>query len=61
MHSFHLKKILLFLIPRLLINIETVTALQNIDDICQVIAPVATGIVFGRVDFTLSAGLPEII
>ena len=48
-----------FPIPGLLINIETVTALQNIDDICKVISPVATGIVFGRVDFTLSAGLPR--
>ena len=52
-----LKKNNLFPESSLLINIETVTALQNIDDICQVIAPVATGIVFGRVDFTLSAGL----
>jgi len=48
-----------FPIPRLLINIETVTALQNLDDICRVISPVASGIVFGRVDFTLSAGLPR--
>ena len=47
----------LFPASSLLINIETVTALQNIDDICRVISPVATGIVFGRVDFTLSAGL----
>ena len=43
--------------PKLLINIETITALNNLDNILDIILPVATGIVFGRVDFTLSSGL----
>ena len=43
--------------PKLLINIETVTALENIESICDEIQNVASGLVFGRVDFTLSAGL----
>jgi len=43
--------------PKLLINIETISALNNIDYIIDSIAPVASGIVFGRVDFTLSSGL----
>ena len=48
-----------FPIPKLLINIETITALQNIDYICQEIKGVVSGLVFGRVDFTLSADLPR--
>lgn len=47
----------LFPRPKLLINIETVTALKNIDSICQETKGIASGLVFGRVDFTLSAGL----
>ena len=44
-------------LPKLLINIETVTALKNIESICYEISNVASGLVFGRVDFTLSADL----
>ena len=43
--------------PKLMINIETISALNNIDRIIDIIEPVASGIVFGRVDFTLSSGL----
>ena len=39
------------------INIETVTALSNIDSIIDTFEGVVHGIVFGRVDFTLSANL----
>lgn len=46
-----------FPVPKLLINIETVTALKNIDSICQEIKGIGSGLVFGRVDFTLSADL----
>ena len=45
------------LTPKLLINIETISALHNISDIIETISSVASGIVFGRVDFTLSSGL----
>ena len=43
--------------PYLLLNIETKTALANAREIIDVIKPVATGVVFGRVDFSLSSGL----
>lgn len=43
--------------PKLLVNIETASALSNINSIIDTILPVASGIVFGRVDFTLSSGL----
>jgi len=41
---------------KLLVNIETKTAMQNIEPICDSLQGIATGIVFGRVDFTLSSG-----
>ena len=43
--------------PTFLINIETVTALSNISSIIDTFDGVVHGIVFGRVDFTLSANL----
>ena len=43
--------------PKLLFNIETKTAFQNLESILDSIQDQATGIVFGRVDFTLSCGL----
>lgn len=43
--------------PQLLINIETLTALQNLDEIIATSKDVVSGIVFGRVDFTLSSNL----
>ena len=43
--------------PSLLINIETNTALQNLDSILDEITQFVSGIVFGRVDFTLSSNL----
>ena len=43
--------------PSFLINIETVTALSNIDGIIDTFDGYVHGIVFGRVDFTLSANL----
>lgn len=43
--------------PKLLINIETTLALQNLELILDKIQDVASGVVFGRVDFTLSSGL----
>jgi len=43
--------------PKLLINIETALAMQNLDKIVDTISGTAAGIVFGRVDFTLSSGL----
>ena len=43
--------------PKLLINIETSTAVSNIDSILQVCSQDIQGIVFGRVDFTLSSNL----
>lgn len=43
--------------PQLLINIETVTAVQNMDAIIAACKDVISGIVFGRVDFTLSSNL----
>ena len=44
--------------PTFLINIETVTALSNISSIIDTFDGVVHGIVFGRVDFTLSQNLP---
>lgn len=46
-----------FVAPSLLINIETKTALENIHEILDICDGIVSGIVFGRVDFTLSAGL----
>jgi len=43
--------------PALLINIETKTAFANLDDIIRVAKPTIAGVVFGRVDYTLSYGL----
>lgn len=43
--------------PKLLLNIETKEAVKNAEAICDRIDGVATGIVFGRVDYTLSCGL----
>jgi hypothetical protein len=43
--------------PSLLINIETKTAFENLSAIIEVAKPTITGVVFGRVDFTLSSGL----
>ena len=43
--------------PTYLINIETITALNNIEGIINSFDGVVQGIVFGRVDFTLSANL----
>ena len=43
--------------PTFLINIETITALNNINEIIAVFDDVVSGIVFGRVDFTLSSNL----
>ena len=43
--------------PQLLINIETSTALQNLDEIISTCKDVVSGIIFGRVDFTLSSNL----
>ena len=43
--------------PHLLINIETITALRNLDEIIATSNKVVKGIVFGRVDFTLSSNL----
>ena len=45
--------------PSFLINIETVTALINIDSIIDTFDGYVHGIVFGRVDFTLSANLSQ--
>lgn len=45
--------------PSLLVNIETVTALENINSIISAFNGHVDGIVFGRVDFTLSANLPR--
>ena len=43
--------------PKLLINIETTTALTNLSEIIDSTKGVITGLVFGRVDFTLSSNL----
>lgn len=44
---------------KFLFNVETETTLRNIDDMLQVARDGVDGIVFGRVDFTLSRGLPR--
>ena len=43
--------------PKLCINIETLTSLQNIREICDELKNLPASLVFGRVDFTLSNGL----
>ena len=43
--------------PCLLINVETKTACANLDSIIAAVKADISGIVFGRVDFTLSSGL----
>ena len=43
--------------PKFLINIETVTALANLNAIIDATSDILSGIVFGRVDFTLSSNL----
>lgn len=45
--------------PTFLINIETITALNNIQEIIKVFDGTVSGIVFGRVDFALSSNLPR--
>ena len=42
-----------------LFNIETETTLQNLDDMLPTAVAGVHGIVFGRVDFTLSRGMPR--
>lgn len=42
-----------------LFNLETDTTLGNLGDMLPLAAATRTGIVFGRVDFTLSRGLPR--
>ena len=42
-----------------LFNLETETTLQNLDEMLPVAVGNVHGIVFGRVDFTLSRGLPR--
>tara|TARA_B100000674_G_scaffold476531_1_gene470764 strand:+ start:1298 stop:2101 length:804 start_codon:yes stop_codon:yes gene_type:complete len=46
-----------FLPPKLLINIETSTALSNLKEIVDSTDGIVSGLVFGRVDFTLSSKL----
>ena len=46
-----------YITPKLLINIETVTALANLNDILDKTRDIISGLVFGRVDFTLSSNL----
>ena len=43
--------------PKFLINIETVTALANLNAIIDATSDILSGILFGRVDFTLSSNL----
>lgn len=42
-----------------LFNLETETTLQNLDDMIDLAKAGVDGVVFGRVDFTLSRGLPR--
>ena len=42
-----------------LFNLETETTLQNLDEMLPLAAQGVEGIVFGRVDFTLSRGMPR--
>jgi hypothetical protein len=42
-----------------LFNLETETTLRNLDEMIPVAKGAVAGIVFGRVDFTLSRGLPR--
>ena len=42
-----------------LFNLETETTLDNLGDMLPIVRAAACGIVFGRVDFTLSRGLPR--
>ncbi len=42
-----------------LFNLETETALRNLDDMLPLACDGVAGIVFGRVDFTLSRGMPR--
>lgn len=42
-----------------LFNLETQTTLDNLDAMARAIGGGVTGIVFGRVDFTLSRGMPR--
>ncbi len=42
-----------------LFNLETETTLQNLDEMLPVAVAGVDGIVFGRVDFTLSRGMPR--
>ncbi len=42
-----------------LFNLETETTLQNLDEMLPIAKAGVDGIVFGRVDFTLSRGLPR--
>tara|TARA_Y100001933_G_C18969513_1_gene551876 strand:+ start:236 stop:1036 length:801 start_codon:yes stop_codon:yes gene_type:complete len=52
-----LARVAQYKIPGFLINIETVTSLNNILSIIEQFDGLVDGIVFGRVDFTLSANL----
>lgn len=44
---------------KMLFNLETETTLSNLDEMLPLVADQVDGIVFGRVDFTLSRGLPR--
>jgi hypothetical protein len=44
---------------RFLFNLETATTLANLGEMADLAAVAGVGVVFGRVDFTLSKGLPR--